>query len=269
MKKYTIYNCLNKKGNREEKVIVLGWTDIDNYLNNKDLKFLSEYKGELKTLQSIDGLFRTGLLEDIKSYNYIHFTLDRNSKKKILIDDFVKEKEDELIKILNKRYNINISNRDELYTNNFSTNQNLKIPQYTPQSNGVNEYNLLKKVVNYYLNQLNLDVLPDTINPREIQNIARFGDTLFSIHLNEAFKLNDIQNDNLRDFLRSNSNMKTVLIKKGFYELSSNFADTHFTGSLFETLYWISYKQKNYNVLNSLFNEATGLELEQEELFYI
>lgn len=269
MKRYKIYNCLSKKDNNKEvKVIVPNWINIENYKDNKDLEFVTENKRTVKTLQSIDGIFLISLT-DSKSYNYLSLRLNKNDKSKISIESFIERKEEDVVKILKDRYQITIIDNNKIpeIISNLNNYNNLKKPKYT--SKKIDEYELISNVLNYYLSNLGLELLIKKVNPKELQNIAKFGDSLFDVHLLDVFKSQKIPIDSLRDFMRSNSNMKNTLIKKGFYELSSSNIDSHFCGSLFEILYWISYKQKNYNVLNSLFNEATGLKLEQEELFYI
>ena len=272
MERFYIYNCLNKKeDNKEIKVIVPGWINIEKYKNNKNLEFLSLNKNKVKTLQTIDGYFNISLGSN--SYNYHPFPTDKNERTKITIEMFMNKKEIEAIKILNNKYNIIVTDNMKISeaVNNIFDDNNLenqqKVPEYKDKK--VNEYELLSSVLNYYLQNCNLDKLEKEVSSQEVQYIAKFGDSLFEVHLLEVLKSNKIPVDPIKDFMRSNSNMKSTLIKKGFYELSSNNIDSHFCGSLFEALYWISYKQKNYKVLNSLFNEATGLELKQEELFYI
>ena len=271
MERFYIYNCLNKKeDNKEIKVIVPGWINIEKYKNNKNLEFLSLNKNKVKTLQTIDGYFNISLGSN--SYNYHPLPKDKNERTKITIEMFMKKKEEEVIKILKNKYNIIVTDNmkiseavNNLFDNNLENQQ--KIPEYKDKK--VNEYELLSSVLNYYLQNCNLDKITKEVSSQEIQYIAKFGDSLFDVHLLEVLKFNKIPVDPIKDFMRSNSNMKSTLIKKGFYELSSNNIDSHFCGSLFEALYWISYKQKNYEVLNSLFNNATGLKLKQEELFYI
>ena len=106
MKKYTIWNCLSKKeSNKEIKVFVPYWINVEDYENNKFLTFVKEITTKPKTLQTIEGIFNVSCVDE-RSYSYLKFNQIKGQKTKISLHDYfedLKEKYDKNIEKLENK----------------------------------------------------------------------------------------------------------------------------------------------------------------------
>lgn len=156
------------------------------------------------------------------------------------------------------------------FVNNVNEDLDLNKPEYNNKATTNNEYAVLKRSINYYLDALNLELLEvSTIESDELQTIARFGDALFDIDLKRELKKNEITNPSVKIHFSTNENMANALIRLGFYELTKTEVAIHYAGSLFEAIYWIAYKQGNFEIRKKLFETVTNLNLSKEVVYYI
>ena len=270
MKKYTIWNCLSKKEeNKEIKVFVPYWVNVEEHENNKVLTFVKEITTKPKTLQTIEGVFNVSCL-DKRSYSYLKFNQIKGQKTKISLHDYFESLKENFIKSINEKTNTCFKYNSETDLIEFYFNENLNKPDYSNKATSNNEYGVLRNSINYYLNALNLELLESsTIEPEELQTIAKFGDSLFDVDLRREMKKNEIKGDIVKTYFSTNENMTNSLIRLGFYELASSNVAIHYSGSLFEAIYWIAYKQGNFEIRKKLFETATNLNLSKEVVYYI
>lgn len=273
MKKYTIWNCLSKKeANKEIKVFVPYWVNVEDYENNKFLTFVKEITTKPKTLQTIEGVFNVSVVNKT-SYTYLKFNQIKGQKTKISLHDYFESLKENFIKSINEKTNSCFKYNTEnglIEYNEVNEDLNLNKPDYPNKATSNNEYAVLKRSINYYLDALNLELLEaSTIEHEELQTIARFGDALFDVDLMREIKKNEITNPSLKIHFSTNENMANALIRLGFYELASSNVAIHYAGSLFEAIYWIAYKQGNFEVRKKLFETVTNLNLSKEAIYYI
>ena len=273
MKKYTIWTCLSKKEeNKEIKVFVPYWVNVEDYENNKFLTFVKEITTKPKTLQTIEGVFNVSVVNKT-SYTYLKFNQIKGQKTKISLHDYFESLKENFIKSINEKTNSCFKYNTEnglIEYNEVNEDLNLNKPDYSNKATSNNEYSVLKRSINYYLDALNLELLEvSTIESDELQTIARFGDALFDIDLKRELKKNEITNPSVKIHFSTNENMANALIRLGFYELTKTEVAIHYAGSLFEAIYWIAYKQGNFEVRKKLFETVTNLNLSKEVVYYI
>ena len=273
MKKYTIWNCLSKKEeNKEIKVFVPYWVNVEDYENNKFLTFVKEITTKPKTLQTIEGVFNVSVVNKT-SYTYLKFNQIKGQKTKISLHDYFESLKENFIKSINEKTNSCFKYNTEnglIEYNEVNEDLNLNKPDYSNKATSNNEYAVLKRSINYYLDALNLELLEaSTIEHEELQTIARFGDLLFDVDLMREMKKNGITSPSVKTHFSTNENMTNALIRLGFYELTSSNVAIHYAGSLFEAIYWIAYKQGNFEVRKKLFETVTNLNLSKEAIYYI
>ena len=274
IKKYTIWNCLSKKeANKEIKVFVPYWVNVEDYENNKFLTFVKHITTKPKTLQTIEGVFNVSVVNKT-SYTYLKFNQIKGQKTKISLHDYFESLKENFIKSINEKTNSCFEYNPETdlieFVNNVNEDLNLNKPDYSNKATTNHEYNVLKRSINYYLDALNLELLEvSTIEPEDLQTIARFGDSLFDVDLMREMKKNGIINPSLKIHFSTNENMANALIRLGFYELIKSEVAIHYAGSLFEAIYWIAYKQGNFEVRKKLFETVTNLNLSKEIVYYI
>jgi len=103
MKKYTIWNCLSKKeANKEIKVFVPYWVNVEDYENNKFLTFVKEITTKPKTLQTIEGVFNVSVVNKT-SYTYLKFNQIKGQKTKISLHDYFESLKENFIKSINEK----------------------------------------------------------------------------------------------------------------------------------------------------------------------
>lgn len=273
MKKYTIWNCLSKKEeNKEIKVFVPYWVNVEDYENNKFLTFVKEITTKPKTLQTIEGVFNVSVVNKT-SYTYLKFNQIKGQKTKISLHDYFESLKENFIKSINEKTNSCFKYNTEnglIEYNEVNEDLNLNKPDYSNKATSNNEYAVLKRSINYYLDALNLELLEaSTIEHEELQTIARFGDALFDVDLMREMKKNGITSPSVKTHFSTNENMTNALIRLGFYELTSSNVAIHYAGSLFEAIYWIAYKQGNFEIRKKLFETVTNLNLSKEAIYYI
>ncbi len=274
MKKYTIWQCLSKKeANKEIKVFVPYWVNVEDHENNKVLTFVKKITTKPKTLQTIEGVFNVSCL-DKRSYSYLKFNQIKGQKTKISLHDYFESLKENFIKSINEKTNTCFKYNSETdlieFVNNVNEDLDLNKPEYNNKATTNNEYAVLKRSINYYLDALNLELLEvSTIESDELQTIARFGDALFDIDLKRELKKNEITNPSVKIHFSTNENMANALIRLGFYELTKTEVAIHYAGSLFEAIYWIAYKQGNFEIRKKLFETVTNLNLSKEVVYYI
>lgn len=273
MKKYTIWTCLSKKEeNKEIKVFVPYWVNVEDYENNKFLTFVKEITTKPKTLQTIEGVFNVSVVNKT-SYTYLKFNQIKGQKTKISLHDYFESLKENFIKSINEKTNSCFKYNTEnglIEYNEVNEDLNLNKPDYSNKVTSNNEYAVLKRSINYYLDALNLELLEvSTIEHEELQTIARFGDALFDVDLMREMKKNGITSPSVKTHFSTNENMTNALIRLGFYELTSSNVAIHYAGSLFEAIYWIAYKQGNFEVRKKLFETVTNLNLSKEAIYYI
>ena len=273
MKKYTIWTCLSKKEeNKEIKVFVPYWVNVEDYENNKFLTFVKEITTKPKTLQTIEGVFNVSVVNKT-SYTYLKFNQIKGQKTKISLHDYFESLKENFIKSINEKTNSCFKYNTEnglIEYNEVNEDLNLNKPDYSNKATSNNEYAVLKRSINYYLDALNLELLEaSTIEQEELQTIARFGDSLFDVDLMREMKKNGITSPSVKTHFSTNENMTNALIRLGFYELTSSNVAIHYAGSLFEAIYWIAYKQGNFEVRKKLFETVTNLNLSKEVVYYI
>lgn len=273
MKKYTIWTCLSKKEeNKEIKVFVPYWVNVEDYENNKFLTFVKEITTKPKTLQTIEGVFNVSVVNKT-SYTYLKFNQIKGQKTKISLHDYFESLKENFIKSINEKTNSCFKYNTEnglIEYNEVNEDLNLNKPDYSNKATSNNEYAVLKRSINYYLDALNLELLEvSTIEHEELQTIARFGDALFDVDLMREMKKNGITSPSVKTHFSTNENMTNALIRLGFYELTSSNVAIHYAGSLFEAIYWIAYKQGNFEVRKKLFETVTNLNLSKEAIYYI
>lgn len=273
MKKYTIWQCLSKKeANKEIKVFVPYWINVEDYENNKFLTFVKEITTKPKTLQTIEGVFNVSVVNKT-SYTYLKFNQIKGQKTKISLHDYFESLKENFIKSINEKTNSCFKYNTEnglIEYNEVNEDLNLNKPDYSNKATSNNEYAVLKRSINYYLDALNLELLEaSTIEHEELQTIARFGDSLFDVDLMREMKKNGITSPSVKTHFSTNENMTNALIRLGFYELTSSNVAIHYAGSLFEAIYWIAYKQGNFEVRKKLFETVTNLNLSKEAIYYI
>ena len=274
MKKYTIWNCLSKKeSNKEIKVFVPYWINVEDYENNKFLTFVKEITTKPKTLQTIEGVFNVSCVDE-RSYSYLKFNQIKGQKTKISLHDYFEDLKETFIKSINEKTNSCFKYNPETdlieFVSNVNEDLDLSKPDYSNKATSNNEYTVLKRSINYYLDALNLELLESSIiELEELQTIAKFGDSLFDVDLRREMKKNGITSPSVKTHFSTNENMTNSLIRLGFYELASSNVAIHYAGSLFEAIYWIAYKQGNFGVRKKLFETVTNLNLSKEALYYI
>lgn len=271
MKKYTIWNCLSKKEeNKEIKVFVPYWVNVEDYENNKFLTFVKEITTKPKTLQTIEGVFNVSVVNKT-SYTYLKFNQIKGQKTKISLHDYFESLKENFIKSINEKTNSCFKYNTEnglIEYNEVNEDLNLNKPDYSNKATSNNEYSVLKRSINYYLDALNLELLEASIiELEELQTI--FGDSLFDVDLRREMKKNGITSPSVKTHFSTNENMTNALIRLGFYELASSNVAIHYAGSLFEAIYWIAYKQGNFEVRKKLFETVTNLNLSKEVVYYI
>ena len=196
MKKYTIWNCLSKKeSNKEIKVFVPYWINVEDYENNKFLTFVKEITTKPKTLQTIEGIFNVSCVDE-RSYSYLKFNQIKGQKTKISLHDYFEDLKETFIKSINEKTNSCFKYNPETDLIEFSSNENLNLnkPDYSNKATSNNEYGVLRNSINYYLDALNLELLESsTIELEELQTIAKFGDSLFDVDLRREMKKMELQ----------------------------------------------------------------------------
>ena len=273
MKKYTIWTCLSKKEeNKEIKVFVPYWVNVEDYENNKFLTFVKEITTKPKTLQTIEGVFNVSVVNKT-SYTYLKFNQIKGQKTKISLHDYFESLKENFIKSINEKTNSCFKYNTEnglIEYNEVNEDLNLNKLDYSNKATSNNEYSVLKRSINYYLDALNLELLEASIiELEELQTIAKFGDSLFDVDLRREMKKNGITSPSVKTHFSTNENMTNALIRLGFYELASSNVAIHYAGSLFEAIYWIAYKQGNFEVRKKLFETVTNLNLSKEAIYYI
>lgn len=263
MKKYTIWQCLS--------IFVPYWINVEDYENNKFLTFVKEITTKPKTLQTIEGIFNVSCVDE-RSYSYLKFNQIKGQKTKISLHDYFEDLKETFIKSINEKTNSCFKYNPETDLIEFSSNENLNLnkPDYSNKATSNNEYGVLRNSINYYLDALNLELLESSIiELEELQTIAKFGDSLFDVDLRREMKKNGITSPSVKTHFSTNENMTNALIRLGFYELTSSNVAIHYAGSLFEAIYWIAYKQGNFEVRKKLFETVTNLNLSKEAIYYI
>ena len=273
MKKYTIWTCLSKKEeNKEIKVFVPYWVNVEDYENNKFLTFVKEITTKPKTLQTIEGVFNVSVVNKT-SYTYLKFNQIKGQKTKISLHDYFESLKENFIKSINEKTNSCFKYNTEnglIEYNEVNEDLNLNKLDYSNKATSNNEYSVLKRSINYYLDALNLELLEASIiELEELQTIAKFGDSLFDVDLRREMKKNGITSPSVKTHFSTNENMTNALLRLGFYELASSNVAIHYAGSLFEAIYWIAYKQGNFEVRKKLFETVTNLNLSKEAIYYI
>lgn len=207
------------------------------------------------------------------SYTYLKFNQIKGQKTKISLHDYFESLKENFIKSINEKTNSCFKYNTEnglIEYNEVNEDLNLNKPDYSNKATSNNEYAVLKRSINYYLDALNLELLEaSTIEHEELQTIARFGDSLFDVDLMREMKKNGITSPSVKTHFSTNENMTNALIRLGFYELTSSNVAIHYAGSLFEAIYWIAYKQGNFEVRKKLFETVTNLNLSKEAIYYI
>ena len=195
MKKYTIWTCLSKKEeNKEIKVFVPYWVNVEDYENNKFLTFVKEITTKPKTLQTIEGVFNVSVVNKT-SYTYLKFNQIKGQKTKISLHDYFESLKENFIKSINEKTNSCFNTENGLIEyNEVNEDLNLNKPDYSNKATSNNEYSVLKRSINYYLDALNLELLEASIiELEELQTIAKFGDSLFDVDLRREMKKMGLQ----------------------------------------------------------------------------
>ena len=261
-----------KESNKEIKVFVPYWINVEDYENNKFLTFVKEITTKPKTLQTIEGVFNVSVVNKT-SYTYLKFNQIKGQKTKISLHDYFESLKENFIKSINEKTNSCFKYNTEnglIEYNEVNEDLNLNKPDYSNKATSNNEYSVLKRSINYYLDALNLELLEASIiELEELQIIAKFGDSLFDVDLRREMKKNGITSPSVKTYFSTNENMTNALIRLGFYELASSNVAIHYAGSLFEAIYWIAYKQGNFEVRKKLFETVTNLNLSKEVVYYI
>lgn len=257
---YAIYTVVFKNGKYKDKETkVLANEDILNYkLENKQIKAYKKAKQINKTIRSITHFFFYSDKSKAIESSYLN-----NKPQNTLIQDILAEYSDRIettIKYFknkkkDKADEIKIENLSDVL-NQFNVIEDNEEKEYKTKHS--HEGRKLKECLSKYIKDLGLNSFNfNNLTDEQIYSISTYGDTLFSIDL----KNNGII-DSHKSFLVTNETMKYALYFLGFKEVFSY--QTHFAGTLFETLYALSIIQCNFELRSMLFGYITKEELKMD-----
>lgn len=233
------------------------------YLINNE-KYLSP------SLEFLSWYFKNQDITEIKinSIKEIEYILVKSRDKKKLIFDKVPSSDltiNEYIKFLPHYKKFSSEAQLSKFIN--KTTKQVKVKKKAKPLDGVGE-NLrtfeestkIANSINYYLNKLGLKPLStkNQFNYKDFFRFSSVGDSLIKI---------ETQNIKLFDKVNSNKWMKKTLIELGFEEIAN--CGTHISGSLFETIYYFAWSQKNEVVLNKLISALTkDMDTKENKIIY-
>lgn len=112
------------------------------------------------------------------------------------------------------------------------------------------EYGVLRKHANYYLDRLGLPLFNSKVRSRDLREMSFIGDTLVRLFIYESVSRNCLA------YFGSNSNMLGALMRLGWYEFEKS--AVHFAGSLFELLVYVAYLYGHDDVIAQLLTALLG-----------
>lgn len=118
------------------------------------------------------------------------------------------------------------------------------------------EAKVLRKIINYYLNKLELPLMKDSVGCMEVFRQSTIGDSLVLVELTERMPYSIVA------LFKSNSSMRTALLRLGWFEFLN--CPDHFAGTLFEALFsiadFLGRVDVKLRLLNALIGEVGYLE---------
>lgn len=222
------------------------------YYNNKNRqvdihKIKDKYKKTNITLSNFEEINKDKITSSLDYLN------QKEKKKKVQLPDLDKVQNnldytEELLDFQKELINNEVISRNPY---NYQALMGLKNPAKENEKKGSDkEGNILKRVLNYYLYELDLTPLKEIENytPEQVFYLSTKGDFEIGLQLK---KLSPIE----ASYFEQNQVMRDAMITLGFREVIG--CNIHLIGSLFEALYYIACIQGNSDISNRIFKALT------------